>query len=78
MSDKISDLIRSIDAYLNGDLDSVSLENITMSVIEDDNFDSLNDDVQELIYALDSKELNDLSKTDIQTIKTKLVTYIST
>jgi 6-pyruvoyl-tetrahydropterin synthase len=69
-------LIKNIEDYLNGKISGDDLEQCTMGLIAEDDFALLKEEVQDIIYALDSKELNELSPEDILKIKKQLQDYI--
>jgi hypothetical protein len=72
MKDVVKDLIEKIEAYLASRIDDDDLEQATMEVIVNDNFDTLDESIQDLIYTLDSKELNNLSRDQIKEIRDAL------
>lgn len=69
---EVKKLVTSIDNYLQGRLSGAELEQITLGIIADDEFDNLRSEIQDAIYTLDSKELNELTKSEIQDIRNVL------
>lgn len=73
MTDKISDLVIKIDDYLNGKLTSEVLGQYTLAIISNDEFDTLPANIQEAIYVLDNKELNELTYEQVGKVKKELL-----
>jgi hypothetical protein len=76
MSEEVKVLIEKIDDYLDGKIGPEELEQATMSLISDGNFDTLNRRTQDTIYTLDNKELNELSRDQIKEIRNDLEKYV--
>jgi hypothetical protein len=66
---EVKKLVMSIDSYLQGRISGDELEQITLGIIADDEFDHLRSEIQDAIYTLDSKELNELTRSEIQEIR---------
>jgi hypothetical protein len=69
MDEQLTELLMGIDRYVAKTVSADDLEQCTLLLISDDAFDTLDSDLQDEIYALDSKELNDLSQNDIMQIR---------
>ena len=70
-------LVSQVDNYINGILTDDQLEQYTMGIIAHDDFDELPDGLQDAIYTLDNKELNNLSNQDVLKIKEEIQRLMS-
>jgi hypothetical protein len=76
MINQVEKLITQIDSYLDGKISPEDLEQFTLSLISEDQFNTLSTEIQDAIYALDSKELNTLSDTDLEMLRDELTELI--
>lgn len=73
----ILELDNLLKKYIGGEINGTELSNFTLEVIAQDKFEEIDNSVQDAIYALDNKELNNLSDDEILSIKVILENYIN-
>lgn len=77
ISELLDKLIADINMFLDKKISDNDLEQSTLALIASDDFDDLPEDVQDAIYTLDNKQLNDLKNKDLVTIKDTIATYVN-
>ena len=77
MRNEIKELVMYIDQYLAGEIEGTILEKHTLNLISNDLFEKLDEKVQNAIYALDSQELNALSRNEMLEVQQVLIRWLS-
>jgi hypothetical protein len=69
---EVIELVSTIDSYLDGKLSDEQLVDYTMGLIASDDFVKQDERLQDLVYELDNKELNELNDSDVKRIRNEL------
>lgn len=72
MHDKLNNLLSAIDDYVTDDIAVEKIDELTLELISDDDFEKLSEELQDCVYTLDNHELNTLSNEEIVAIKNKM------
>lgn len=76
ISDELKKLLADIDLFTNDKDHADALEQRTLSIISLDEFESLPEDIQQAVYTLDSRELNELKTAEILSIRGQITSYV--
>ena len=68
------ELSEKISAYVAGKISKESLEDYTMNLIAQDDFDANDEQTQDIVYTVDNADLNELRDEDLIEIAERLKT----
>lgn len=72
MDEKIKKLLDMLDAYIKDEVTISEIEDYTLELISQEDFDKFQEEVQNKIYELNMWELNQLGKEDIEEMQHEL------
>lgn len=72
----LSDLKREIDLHIGGADNSAKVENKTLSIIGDEDFDKLPENIQDSIYLIDMRDIEKPSLDDFKATSETLGMYL--
>jgi hypothetical protein len=76
MNSDLKELMGRIELYLEGKVSVSDLEQETLTIVTDNRFDQPPDEIQAAVYALDNKEIDDLTRDEVSEARTTIERYI--